>query len=170
MSIAAAPSSKALNTSLSNTLSSQYQVASTQNAISVIIKFEGYNMPAAHPYHNIDTIIFDINKRQVISLDKLFKTQKDYLEFISNKARELLQAQRITDSNVLQSGTQPYLNNFINWSITENRNIRIDFENYQVGAYVLGEPHIIIDKHELKPLLSTYGRQLLLGQEGYMIK
>ena len=156
-SIAASPTRKNITRPLKNTLTSQYDTSSTPNTISTVIKFEGYTTPAAHPYHKIYTVNYDVNKKQVITLGQLFKSHADYLKAISQQSRDSLLAQKLEDSDILRSGTEPNLKNYRNWSITPDRNLRIDFEDYQVGAYISGEPKVIVKTNDLKPLLSEYG-------------
>lgn len=116
-------------------------------ALDVMIDLRG-----AHPYNYIYTIIYDTNSKSIITVDKLIKNNKDFLNKISQKTYEVLKEneniKEYSDEENLENGLKPIASNFEN--IIFDKDKMIVFINiYQVAPYVAGNFEIAIPYNEI---------------------
>ena len=143
---------------LKNSLTATFDTTRNDHIKSTVIHFEAYNSPAAHPSHQQFTVTYDADTQSFVSLDDLFK-RSNYLKKLSQLAQQKLNDQKIPSSDVLTQGTLPTADNFHDWTLT-NKGLILYFSEYQVGAYVLGQPTVFISAAELRRQLSRYGKRL----------
>jgi hypothetical protein len=121
----------------------------------------------AHGNPALRTYIFDNNGAE-IELEDVFLRGTNYETVLSDLSRDYLLSGRVTepvladsiksDPSILQndyvySGTEPGANNFDNFSL-EHAGVRISFNAYQVAAYALGQPEIIISWADIKDIVN----------------
>ncbi len=100
---------------------------------------------AAHPTTTVSTRTFDLRTGAALSLAELFRPKSDYLAVLSQQSRRLLRPVlgSYLDPTMFDPGTAPVAANFTAWSLTPF-GLRITFQNYQVAAYAVGTPSIVI--------------------------
>lgn len=121
------------------------------------LKFEtiGYSDGAAHPYHYTQTLTFDIEKGEQVSLDVLFLPDSDYLKFLSDYCKIELAARDI-DFDSSSQGADPTVENYRNWNITSD-GLMITFDEYQVAPYAAGPQTVIIPYSALQGIIDPVG-------------
>lgn len=139
-------------------------IQSNSTYISFILKYGGFS-GGAHGYENNISFNYDVKNQKYIELKDLFINDPEYLTFLSNKSREYLKNKFsvITEedkkdsdpkaleeyienmNSMIDDGTEPNDKNFDVFTFTGDK-IRIYFEQYQVGPYVIGMPEIEIDR------------------------
>jgi hypothetical protein len=137
---------------LQNKLSSTYQITRDNTIVSIVMRFEGYNSPAAHPYHTIRTINYDTKNNTIIELSSLFKDNSNYLSALSKIAYKKLQEQGTPATETLTIGTRATSDNFKYWTIDKS-GINLYFPEYQVASYAEGEKVVTIKASELSTIL-----------------
>lgn len=100
---------------------------------------------AAHPTTTVSTRTFELRTGRALSLAALFRPTSDYLAVLSRQSRRLLRPVlgRFLDPTMFDPGTAPVAANFTAWSLTPF-GLRITFQNYQVAAYAVGTPSVVI--------------------------
>jgi len=139
-------------------------IQSNSTYISFILKYGGFS-GGAHGYENNVSFNYDIKNKKDIELKDLFSDNPDYLIMLSTKSREYLknkfavvteEDKKNSDpealkeyvdnmNSMIDSGTEPVIDNFSVFTFTPDK-IKIYFEQYQVGSYVIGMPEIEIDR------------------------
>ena len=139
-------------------------IQSNSTYISFILKYGGFS-GGAHGYENNVSFNYDIKNKKDIELKDLFSDNPDYLIILSAKSREYLknkfavvteEDKKDSDpealkeyvdnmNSMIDSGTEPVVDNFNVFTFTPDK-IKIYFEQYQVGPYVIGMPEIEIDR------------------------
>lgn len=112
----------------------------------VVIRFNKESMyaGAAHPSHEIEVYNFDLTAGRKLQLSDLFKPQSNYLKILSDFCyAQLSKHFTNADDQVLRKGTAPKAQNFANWNL-EPDGILIIFDEYQVAAYVDGQPEVFV--------------------------
>ncbi len=145
---------------LKNTLSSRYSVYETAEATSVVIHYEGYSAPAAHPFHSLYTVNYNTQSQSLIALPRLFRSDVALFKVLSQLSREQLLAQSLTDKAMMLNGTLPIPNNFQHWVLTQE-GITLYFDEAQVAPYSDGQMSVTIATEKLSGLLSDEGRRIL---------
>lgn len=139
-------------------------IQSNSTYISFILKYGGFS-GGAHGYENNVSFNYSVKNKKDIELKDLFPNNPEYLTFLSTKSREYLknkfavvteEDKKDSDRDALKeyldnmnsmidSGTEPVVENFSIFTFTPDK-IKIYFEQYQVGPYVIGMPEIEIDR------------------------
>ena len=139
-------------------------VQSNSNYISFVLKYGGFS-GGAHGYETKVSYNYDVYTQKIITLDNLFPEDPQYLTTISNVSRESLKKQFAIMSDedkanstpeavkeyidnmvsMIESGTEPKIENFGVFTFTRDRKIKIYFAQYQVGPYVIGMPEVEIN-------------------------
>lgn len=105
----------------------------------------------AHPAHLLKVVNYDLNTGKDYSLNDLFSG--NYLEVISNySSKELKKQLQDSDEKWLSEGSAAKPENYSNWNIKSN-GILITFAAYQVAAYAVGQPEVLIPYSELKSVI-----------------
>ena len=146
---------------LENHLLSTYDITRSGHITSGVIHFENYNAPAAHPQHTLYTFNYDTQHRALITQANIFK-DSTYLTQLCTLARQKLVKQGIEQSEALTQGTAPNRAHFSFWSL-DKTGMTLYFTEYQVAAYVQGEPSVHVSLAELTPYLTPYGKTLWTG-------
>jgi hypothetical protein len=107
----------------------------------------------AHPSHDIEVYNYDLTSGKKIKLDSLFKPNSDYLKVIADFCKAQLAKHAKNQKTVWSAnGLAPTLANYDNWNI-EPDGLIITFDEYQVTAYVEGQPEIFVPYKVLKSVL-----------------
>jgi len=128
-------------------------VRNDSNVISFkmdIYEFSG----GAHGNTGTYTFNYDIKNQKEITLLDIGKGDTQLLQKISNKARVLLRADLAkrseikpeeVDTDMLNSGTTPEVENFSLFTLPQDGKITFHFPSYQVAPYVFGPSEITLD-------------------------
>ena len=131
------------------TLFITYKEYNYQNYISYVFRIETFLM-GAHPNHEMWTIVYDKEKREVITLDDLIKENKNTLDIFSKTARKnLMYDKRIIDITMLMEGTTPEKDNFNNFVFSKD-GIILFFPQYSIAPYSQGEFNTTVKYSALK--------------------
>jgi len=123
-----------------------------------------------HPLHNIFTLNFDLCKAQLLSIKDLFRNDINYLNFLSSYClKELIiqlekegeiyfseerLASKKDQLNLLESGTAPEENNFLNFCLNQD-GIIILFNEYTLGPYSWGQRRVELPYSKLIDILNN---------------
>ena len=110
----------------------------------------------AHPFDQHYAINYDLATGEQITLDDLFRPDKDYLSTIADYASKELHLRQDLPTDQINSGTAPSVENYKIWNITP-QGLLITFEEYQVGPYSAGPQMVLIPFDALSSLLSPVG-------------
>jgi hypothetical protein len=123
--------------------------------ISIRFIIQGYATGMAHPYRRYRVVNFDIDAGSDIQLSELFKPDSNYMEVITNSAKndldKMLRAKSIISS--------PTAENMTNWNLNLN-GIRITFDPATVAPAVYGTQTVLIPYSTLKDPASSLGQCL----------
>jgi hypothetical protein len=114
----------------------------------------------AHGSQLLDVHTFDLRTGQDLSLASVFKPGSSYLERFAAEAPGLildkLQDQGVSEADVASwaDGYGPKPENYATWEPTA-AGVKITFAQYQLGAYALGMPEIVIGWDKLRDLLAS---------------
>ena len=128
------------------TLFITYDEYKYQEYISIVFYIETF-IGGAHPSHDIKTINYNIDKNKIITIEDIYEQDKNILNKLSIYSREkLLKEEKYSDNNIksmLLEGTKPTLDNFKNFSYTED-GFKIYFNYYQIAPYYYGSSVITV--------------------------
>lgn len=137
------------------TLEADYDLYQSPVTVSYV-----YHMYAdtlgAHPNAYYRTFTFDKNSGEGLLIDDLFASE-DYLDVLSNETRtrlrvQMAQAMQVPqselDTEMLDAGTTPFVDNFGNFYL-EGADLIIVFPPYQVGPWALGTQEVRIPRASL---------------------
>lgn len=130
-------------------LNTKYRVEVT-DSLSVIMTIETYT-GGAHGNLFIKTFVYsDVAER--MSIGSFFSPGSNYLTKLSEISRVKLGEK--SEDVWFDEGTEPISSNFEAFYISEEGNLNIIFQPYQVGPWVMGTPEISIGFDELKEVLN----------------
>ena len=130
--------------------------ANNHKIISIRFKNEIYSAGAAHPGTGIEVVNYDLTVNHPIRLNQLFKTNANYLQFITNESRkQLIKKIKNNDAEWFDKGTNAQKENYKNWNVLKD-GILFTFDEYQVASYSFGMPETFISYKKLKPFLSPH--------------
>ena len=137
-----------------NSIDVSYEVtAANKDFISILFSFYEYT-GGAHPNTTTESFNYDLNRNAAVSLADLFAPDSNYLKVISDYAiKELKKLETVSSA---EDGAGPKLENFHSWNITP-AGLKITFDRYQVGAYVVGEHEVVVPYSLLKPIIRPDG-------------
>ena len=145
---------------LKNTLNSHYSVYENAGITSVVIHYEGYSVPAAHPYHTLFTANYNTKTQSMVALSSLFRSDVAFLKVLSQSSREQLLTQSLSNKTMIMEGTSPVAKNFQYWMLAQD-GLTLFFSEAQVAPYSDGQISATIPTDKLSGLLSDTGRQML---------
>lgn len=129
-----------------NTLYILYDEYYYQEHISIILYIESFT-GGAHPNHTINSIIYNKETNNFITIDTLFKQNPNLLNELSTISREILSQNPKYNNNqnkeTLYNGTFPIKENFSNLALTKY-GLKIYFNYYQIAPYYYGSSEITI--------------------------
>lgn len=118
---------------------------------------DGYVVPAAHPFTRFRTLTYDLTSGRRLALADLFRTGIDYLGWLSHESVAQLQAHpEIYNPQLTPEGLTPTEEHFSHFGLTPT-GLEIVFDEYQVGPYAVGTPHVTFPYAQLRPLLASPG-------------
>ena len=100
---------------------------------------------------DLKTFNYDISNNKPVVIADLLGNRSDYLQYLSDTAREQLRQSQTegsswyTPGEMLTSGTEPVLENFSNFTFTDN-SITVYFPKYAVAPGSFGEQEISIPR------------------------
>jgi hypothetical protein len=126
--------------------------------ISIYMGMEWYMRGAAHPFHTIDTYIYDYETGKLVTSPELFTGE--YLPVLASLSKEDLINQSkegdlgfTIDEQMLDEGTQPLAENFSN-ILPLKDGIVIFFDEYQVAPYAAGPQQVVIPYSKLQLIIN----------------
>jgi hypothetical protein len=123
-----------------------------QHLLSVRFNIQGFIAGLAHPYHYHKVLNFNLDADKTIALSDLFDPDAQYLKTLSEYSRSVLY-RRLTNREMIDSGTTPTEEHFQNWNIKPN-GLLMTFDEYQVAPYVSGAQTILIPFSELTDIVT----------------
>jgi hypothetical protein len=118
--------------------------------VNVRFNKEYYYAGDAHPTHDVEVYNFDLISGKKLQLSDFFKSDSSYLKVFSDVSSKALKKQlQDADEQMIEKGTAPKMENFVNW-ILEPDGILIIFDEYQVASYVDGQPEVFVPYKMLK--------------------
>ena len=127
----------------------------TPERVSIEFNMYEYSRGAAHPNSFTQVLNFDLKTKKVLKLEDVFQTNKKYLERLSEISFADLTKQMEQyepDKEWLKRGTEPKAENFQKFVFVPG-GIKIIFDSYQVGPYVLGPQEVRIPTETIKDIL-----------------
>jgi hypothetical protein len=137
-----------------NSMDVSYEVtAAGKDFISVLFSFYEY-AGGAHPNTTTESFNYDLNRDAPVRLADLFIPNSNYLTVISDYCvRELKKLDTVSG---VENGAGPKIENFHSWNITP-AGLKITFDPYQVGPYVVGGHVVVIPYSALRPIIKPDG-------------
>ncbi|RDI42815.1 RsiV family protein [Aquicella lusitana] len=128
--------------------------AGSQTLLSVRFNNEFYFAGAAHPGRKIQVVNYDLQTGKQLALNDLFKANSNYLNVIATYSREQLKKElQQQDNDWFEKGTAPKSENYKNWNLLPE-GILFTFEEYQVAAYVFGQPEVLVPYKVLESVIA----------------
>ena len=125
------------------TLDISHDEYSFQDYLSVVFYVSFYT-GGAHPEHRIVSLVYDISKDQMITMQDLVSEKENLLSILSEESRRILSSNpKITDSKLLVTGTSPDISNYQIFAFVPT-GIMIYFPEYQIAPYSSGAFKIVI--------------------------
>ena len=116
---------------------------SYQDYLSIILYVSSYT-GGAHPSHQIYSIVYDISRDKIITMQDLILEKENLLSILSEESRKILSNNsKITDSSLLLKGTSPDISNYQIFAFAPT-GIMIYFPEYQIAPYSSGAFKIVI--------------------------
>lgn len=98
----------------------------------------------AHPISFYDTISYDIETNQIVTIEDLLKENPKFLEIVSKNVREQLSKnQKVVSYDMMMEGTLPKIDNFKTFAMTEDGYLFF-FSPYQVAPYSSGKFQVLV--------------------------
>lgn len=122
--------------------------------LSVVFTKYSYFSGAAHPMTELITYNYStVSSGEIDSISRLFKKDTDYLGVLSEICRKKLTDEAVKNgydniSEMIEDGTSRKEENYRTWFV-ENDSLRIIFNPYQAGPYVMGIQEVPIALTEL---------------------
>ncbi len=114
-----------------------------QDYLSIVFYISSYT-GGAHPSHRIYSIVYDISKEKIITMQDLVFEKENLLSVLSEESRKILSSNpKITDSNLLLIGTSPNISNYQIFAFVPT-GIMIYFPEYQIAPYSSGAFKIVV--------------------------
>jgi hypothetical protein len=118
------------------------------------LQADGYIAGAAHGFTRFRTLTFDLTTGKRLALADLFRSGVDYLGWLSHESLAQLQARpEVWDPQTAPGGVSPLDEHFAHFVLTPSA-LDIVFDEYQVGPYAFGTPHVTFPYAQLRPLLA----------------
>lgn len=126
-----------------------------QPMISVRFNVESYFAGQTHPNHLIKTFNYDFNAEKMLALKDVFKSGAGYLQLLANYSRTELENKKVNpDHKWLSEGLVPTAENYRNWNLKSD-GLLVTFDEYQVAAYMHGQPEVLIPYSALQGMVSS---------------
>jgi hypothetical protein len=135
-------------------LSIDHKAALVTNRIVSVQFWASFDTGGAHPNSYSFVLNYDVNRRQVLSLNELF-SGSNFLGTISDYCISHLKNQ-VSDYETLRDGASPKSDNYKNWLIT-NSGLQITFDAYQVASYAEGPKTVLVPYSVLKNQIAPSG-------------
>lgn len=123
-----------------------------QHILSVRFSIQGNITGMGKPYHQHQTLNYNLDTGEELTLENLFMPGTGYLEALSSYSAFLLD-RRFPGKTYQLSGVQPTPDNFERWNIKPN-GILITFDEGQVAPAIYGVQTVLVPFHMLEAILS----------------
>ena len=140
-------------------------VQANDQYVSYVLTYSGYE-GGAHGYAYSVSGAYDVKNQKEMTLKDLFSPGVDYLKYVSETSRTQLIKEYATPSQEdsvdsskeaideyasgikesIVSGTEEKDDNFSVFTFASDNKLKIYFQQYQVGPYVLGMPEVEMDR------------------------
>lgn len=131
--------------------------------VAIFMGMEWYMLGAAHPFHTIDTYVYDYQKEKLVSAEEFFNAGSEYLSLLSVLSKEDLLAQEENgdvgftyQTDMVEEGTAPKKENFMRM-LPLHDGLVIYFNEYQVAAYAAGPQQVVIPYDKLAGIINPDG-------------
>jgi hypothetical protein len=133
-----------------------YTVFSYDSRFASIQLFEDvYMAGAAHPSHQIISLVYDLQQGQDVALSQLFLPNSNYLQVIADYCKAELRKRNIAFDDQ-QQGADPSPENYTVWNLSSD-GLVITFNEYQVASYAAGPQTVVIPFAALKTIIDPQG-------------
>lgn len=122
---------------------------------SIQLMEETYMAGAAHPSHQIISLVYDLENGQEVTLNQLFLPNSNYLQVIADTCKAELRKREI-GFDEQQQGADPTPQNYAVWNLSTD-GLVITFNEYQVAAYAAGPQMVTIPWAALKAVVDPQG-------------
>lgn len=128
-------------------------IRNDSKVISVLMHISQFS-GGAHGSDMIYTFNYDVEKNQIITIADLANGDKQFLQKLSTKVKPILRAQLAKsaettedqiDTDMLNSGTEPTVDNFKTFTLNDDGSVTFYFQQYQVAAYVFGTSEVTVN-------------------------
>jgi hypothetical protein len=120
---------------------------------SIKFNISEYYTGAAHPHNYTVAFNYDIEKREEIALESVFRPEIDYLSILSEKTKQALIEQFKGEiegtEEWIDRGTAPEKENFQNFCFSRT-DLIIFFNPYQIGPHALGGQFVEISYKQIE--------------------
>ncbi len=120
--------------------------------VSVLLEWDEYDPPAAHPAGGMASINYDGRTRRVLQLSDLFQPGTDYVSRLSQLAIDSLKRRPNANEALIRQGAGPVGDNFKVFTLSGTALV-LHFPTYQVGTRVDGPQRVEIPLATIRPLL-----------------
>lgn len=136
-----------------NSLGSRYRVVESDSTVSVILNLEMYT-GGAHGNLFIKTFVYEKDGDR-LAIGSFFEPRTNYLGKLSEISKTKLKEKGSEQETWFDEGTDPVSSNFEAFFITEEGDLGIIFQPYQVGPWVIGTPEINIPFSEFGTIVTN---------------
>jgi len=130
--------------------------AANANLISVDFTYLEDIAEAAHSNSNTIVLNYDLKAGKVLVLADLFKSDADYLKFLSDYCIRNLTKREVGDAEWRLRGAGPEAENYKNWNLLPT-GLLITFDPYQVASHAEGTLEVFIPYAKLKEIINPTG-------------
>lgn len=144
---------------MTNTVEVSYNVAFADDEVISIWFGNYFYTGGAHPNGYTFTLNFDLKTGRELKLGDIFKPGADYLQVLSDHCVKALQddLNEGREDEWIQTGAGAKDENYDSWNLTR-KGIMVNFDAYQVAAYVAGPQEVLVPFEKVEKLLGkNYG-------------
>jgi hypothetical protein len=124
--------------------------------VSILFTSEYDIVSAAHPYHSIESFVYDLDSLKEVLLEDIFENVSQALAYISSEATVQVKAKLVenqAEESFIKDGLKPVEANFRTFSISSS-GIMFSFSEYQVAPYAAGAQSATLSWNTMRPLLT----------------
>lgn len=125
----------------------------SHHILSIRFAIQGFIAGLNSSYHYYRVFNYDLENKQKMELQDLFKPDSNYLDLLSNYSENILN-RRLAHKEFIGERTAAKDENFKNWNL-KPRGLVITFNEYRVGPYHADAQTVIVPFSVLKKVLSV---------------
>jgi hypothetical protein len=129
---------------VNNTVDLGYEISmATDEFLSIYFEVYSYGVGAAHSVQHSFTVNYDFRSGRLLKLADIFKSNENYLQFISQYCADDLARQHGVNEFLSKDYLEPKVKNYQSWDITKE-GLRIHFDACTVFACSYGKQVVAI--------------------------